>query len=324
MPGGETETGAGEPNEGGLMAEAPDGCAVRHSAGRAAHLEGKRAKGKKIARTPRLPVGICMAMAGMGLMAVSGCRPSGAANRFQDLGAGVSNVTGLRGSLKTRWMGNAVQYQLEMEPIDLLDRTGFDFVIANPPGPLVLHMKLMDSTGYVVCGKDVLFPNDGQAPGQADGKQGQDVMQTAVGDDGKADSLSAQGTLPCTPQQYKQVDYWDFTTNFPTLSEQDELGMRARQLKARQKAEEEKAREQQKRGPGDFYLVGDDQAAGYDASHTVLRTQLNRTFLVGGQGQQATASAWAGNGTLFRYKCDPHSRCVLTGGGRSLSVTELE
>jgi hypothetical protein len=322
MPGGETGTGAHGPGRGNSMTGAPAGRAAEDPAGLPVGPEPG-----KPAIFPRLSAGLVMAAAaGICLIAASGCKSSAGPAPFQDLGAGVSNVTGLKGSLKARWAGNAAQYQLEIEPISPLESAGFSYVMANPPGPLVLHMKLMDATGYAVCGKDVLFPFDRSRPGEAERERGQDLLQATTGDDGKVVSLSAQGILPCTAEQYRQADYWDFSTNFPTLAEQDELRRRAAALKARQEAQRRAAEDRQKAGSSAFYMEGDDQAAGYDAARKVLETQLSRSFLVAGQGQQTTASLWASDGILFRYKCDQHSRCVLTsaGGRQSLSVTALQ
>ena len=267
------------------------------------------------------------ALAGTLLIGLSGCHMAPSPDEFQELGAGVSNVTGLKGHLKARWQGNAAQYVLEIEPISLLQKPGFSYVMANPPGPLVLHMKLMDKAGYTVCGKDVLFPyGPSSKPGAGSGEADRDLLQSTLGDDGKVVSLSTQGILPCTPDQYKQVDYWDFTTNFPTVDQQDALRKRAAELKARQEAQERAALERQKAGPSDFYTEGEDQVAAYDSSRKILRTQLSRSFLVNSGPGQETASLWASNEALFRYKCDQRSRCVLiSGGGRqSMLVTALQ
>ena len=102
-------------------------------------------------------------------------------------------------------------------------------------------MKLLDATGFAVCGKDILFPFDAASPGEQDRERGHDILQSSPGDDGKVMAVSAQGTLPCTAAQYKQIVYWDFSTNFPTLAEQDELMKQPAQLKARQEAQKRAA-----------------------------------------------------------------------------------
>lgn len=319
----ETEAETGEPGGAEVAAEVTTGQVVRLYAGQAAPPEVA-----KPAFSPRLLVAALAIAAVVGLifLGIVRSRLAGGPTAFQDLGAGISNATGLRGSLKARWQGRTAQYQLEISPIDPLQSAGFSYVAANPPEPLFIHMKLLDATGFAVCGKDVLFPFDSASPGEAGRERGQDILQSSIGEDGKVVSLSAQGSLPCTPQQYKQVVYWDFSTNFPSLSEQTELMNHSAQLKARREAEKRAAQARQRAPRSAFYMEGDDRITGYDAAHKLLATRLNRNFLVSGPSQQSMASLWAGSGVLFHYKCDQHSHCLLTraGGGQSLSVTVLQ
>lgn len=277
---------------------------------------------------PRLfLIGIGAAVvAGLVLYGVARAKSTTGPVAFQDLGAGISNATGLRGNLKARWQGSAAQYQLEIEPIDPLQSAGFSYVAANPPQPLSIHMKLLDATGFAVCGKDVLFPFDPASPGEKDRERGQDMLQSSVGDDGKVISLSAQGTLPCTPAQYKQVVYWDFSTDFPALAEQDSLMKQTAQLKSRQEMQRHAALIRLRTPRSAFYMEGDDRMVGYDASRDVLESRLNRIFLVTGSGPQSMANLWANSSALFHYKCDQRSHCMLTraGGAQRLSVTLLQ
>lgn len=321
MPGVETEAGAGVATEAGAADRGTMGRVVQMYA--ADQTEPVR----QPARSPRLLVMLGLAaVAALCLLAALHLKSAPAGPpAFQDLGAGISNATGLRGSLKTRWQGQGVQYQLEIKPIDPLQSAGFSYVAANPPGPLFLHIKLLDATGYAVCGKDVLFPYGPSSPGEAARERGQDVLQSALDENDKVASLSTQGTLACTPEQYKQADYWDFSTNFPSLAGQDALMRHAAELKARQEASKRAALERQKESRSGFYLEGDDQVMGYDAARGVLQSRL-RNYLVTGAEQQAAASQWASNGVLFRYKCDQHSHCMLgrAGGAQVLSVTALQ
>lgn len=264
------------------------------------------------------------AMIGLGVFVGVRAKSSASPGAFQDLGAGVSTATGLQGNLKARWQDKGAQYELKIEPIDPLQSDGFSYVVGNPPAPLSIHVKLLDATGFAVCGKDVLFPFDG--PGEQDRERGQDVLQSSVGADGKVMAVTAQGTLPCTAAQYKQIVYWDLSTNFPTLAEQDELMNQTSQLKARQDSHKRAARLRQKAQRSAFYTEGDDRVTGYDAPRKILETGLGRDFLVSGSAGQSTASAWAANSVLFHYRCDQRSRCVLThaGGTESLSVFALQ
>lgn len=259
------------------------------------------------------------AIMGLVLLVVVRAKSSATPGVFQDLGAGISNAAGLRGSLKARWQDKAAQYQLAFEPLDPLQSAGFSYVVAHPPAPLFLHLKLLDGTGFTLCGKDILFSFDG--PGEKERERGQDIFQASPGDDGTVIKVTAQGTLPCTAEQYKQIVYWDFSTNFPTLAEQDELMTHVGRLNARQEAQR-RAALRQKAQRSAFYTEGDDRVTGYDAQRRLLQTGLGRNFLVTGSAAQSTASVWAANSALFHYRCDQRSRCVLThaGGTESLSV----
>lgn len=256
------------------------------------------------------------ALVGAALFGVVRAKSSSAPVAFQDLGAGISNATGLRGNLKARWQNKTAQYELSIEPIDPLQSAGFSFVTANPPSPLFIHVKLLDATGFALCGKDILFPFSG--PGEPDRERGQDVFQNSIGDDGKVTAVTAQGTFPCSPQQYKQIVYWDLSTNFPTLAEQDDLMKNPAQTKAQQQSRATSLR--RKRPRSDFYTEGDDRVIGYDAQRKLLETGL-RSFLVSGSAGQSTANLWASDSVLFHYKCDQHSRCVLTHAGGMDSLT---
>lgn len=266
-----------------------------------------------------------LGIVGLGVFLAARSKSAAAPQPFQDLGAGISNATGLRGSLQARWQGNAAQYQIKFEPIDPLQSAGFSYVVANPPAPLSIHVKLLDATGFAVCGKDILFPFDAGSTDEQSRERGQDVFQSVLGDDGKVAAVTAQGSLPCTPGQYKQIVYWDLTTNFPTLAEQDDLMNHTAELKAKQEAQKRAALQRKKTPRSAYYTEGDDKATGFDAARRILQTGLGRSLLVSGAGQ-ATAAAWAANGALFHYRCDQRSHCVLThaGGASSLSVSVLQ
>lgn len=277
----------------------------------------------------RVPPVLLLLLLGMGLVIVvtvmvrAHIQSAAAPAEFQDLGAGISNATGLRGSLRARWQDNTAQYQLKIEPIDPLESAGFSYVAAHPAEPLFLHMKLLDASGFAVCGKDVLFPFDPASPGEKDRERGQDMLQSAVGDDGKVMAMSAQGTLPCTAAQYKQIVYWDFTTNFPTLEAQEALMKQTGRVKVRQEARKRVALRRRRAPRSAFYTEGDDRVTGYDAQRGLLETGLGRSFVVSGAAAQAAAGAWAANSVLFHYKCDQRSRCVLSHAGGTDALTVM-
>lgn len=275
---------------------------------------------------------------------------SNAAAQFQDLGAGISRATGLRGDLSIRWQGKA-EYKLKFVPLDPLQSAGFSFVASNPPQPLWMNIRLLDPTGFALCSKQIFFPfdpasvasgrsrteSDGgkaapgdlggmakltvlQAQGQP-GKPGEDIFQNQLADDGKVAAFTAQGQLPCTADLYKHVSYWDFTTNFPTLGEQDALMKDREDAKARAAAAARAAqrRKSARRYRSAFFQEGDDRVSAYDPSNGVLQVGPGRSFLVSGQGDRAAANSWAANNALVHYRCDQYATCSITrAGGRGV------
>ena len=271
---------------------------------------------------------------------------------FQDLGAGISNSTGLKGNLQVRW-NTSGQYQLKIEPIDPLQSAGFSFVTADPPWPLSINFRLLDATGFALCSKEVLFhfnPANAAALGGADAagtaksasgappqqpemqksesdrEKGKDIFQSTTGDDGKIIAVNSQGALPCTEDQYRAASYWDFSTNFPTLAEQETL-LNASENKARlAAARAAMLRKNAGRMAASFTAEGYDAVSGFDPVRGVIEARLGRNFLVTRAADRATATAWANASALFHYKCDQRSRCALThsGGGETIFVTALQ
>ncbi|HET6170750.1 MAG TPA: hypothetical protein VFE01_11245 [Terracidiphilus sp.] len=275
---------------------------------------------------------------------------------YDDLGAGVSNASGLKGHLITRWKGQA-QYQLDMGPIDPREGPGFARVLDDPPQPLSINIRILDSSGFALCGKEILlpyYPGGAGAPGTAglqpdaaaslssnarkqmedrqanlellqvqeqDRERGKDVFQNKLGSEGEVASMSAQGVLPCSADQYKHFDYWDFSTNFPTMDQQDELLKHPRKTKAQQAAEERRAAHHAAKPQSAFYIEGDDTVSGYDTSSGALETSENRVFYIGRKSDQSAAAAWASSFAHIHYKCDQHATCALQRAGTSTVIT---
>jgi hypothetical protein len=239
---------------------------------------------------------------------------------FQDLGAGISNASGLKGSLQVRWQGNTAQYELKFEPLGPLQAQGFSFIAANRPLPINVNVRILDATGFALCEKSVAFPFGSTGVGS------KDVFQNFIGKDGKVSAVNAQGLLPCTEDQFRQASYWDFATNFPTTAEQQSLMHKSSAAQARLEAERRAAQLRRQRSQSTATYMGDNRVVDYDSSRGVLEAGLGRDFLVLRASDRAAASAWAANGTLFHYKCDQRSRCMLTraGGGETISVMALQ
>ena len=276
-----------------------------------------------------------------------------------DMGPGVVQAAGLRGHLTTRWDGDRktgrLVYQLHVESMEDRWQPGFSRAILSSPQPLSVNIRLLDGTGFALCGKEIPFHFDARnaqvqvpmpAAVDSNGKrlsavqrtaayqaarqsalaqmqataavreQGKDVFQNALGQDGTVTAVNVQGSLPCSPDQYQKASYWDMNTNFPTLDEQAVLlDPRAAALKA--KASESTARKKASNKPQTgFVFQGDERVTEYDAARGQLWTQ-GRTFRIDRMVGQATAMAWANNNTLIHYRCDQQANCALTAPGGS-------
>ena len=183
-----------------------------------------------------------------------------------DMGPGIVAASGLRGHLTTRWDGGRkdgkLVYQLHVEPMEDRWQEGFSRAVLEPPQPLLINIRLLDATGFALCGKEIPFhfnpqnvrvqvpatpligPNGKKLTATernaayqsarqnviaqmqtaaAARENGKDVFQSQTGPDGLVTAANVQGTLPCSPDQYQKASYWDMNTNFPTLDEQAAL-----------------------------------------------------------------------------------------------------
>ena len=192
-----------------------------------------------ISPAPRKPAGafnmlvigiVVLGVIGVILYAINRPKPK---KDFDDWGQGVYDAAGLRGHLVTRWVGKP-QYKVEITPIDPRENEGFAMVTGQPPAPISFNIRLLDSSGFALCGKEILLPynpdgtvapslepprSKGEAERQAQAlaawqaqnakelqrENGHDVFQNHIGPDGKVDAINAQGVLPCSPEQYKHV-----------------------------------------------------------------------------------------------------------------------
>lgn len=271
-----------------------------------------------------------------------------------DRGMAVFHAADLRGHMVTRWNGKA-QYQLKIDPVDPEEKAQFAYAAANPPGPMYVNIRMLDQAGFALCGKQVLFaydparnaaapiPSAGRraskrvaeriAREQAEQKaalagaqaqeqtreQGNDIFQNELGDDGSVIAVNVQGSLPCSRDQYKKIDYWDFATNFPTVEEQDALLHHKAQAKAlaeRRAAERRKAA----RTASAFYIEGEDRISLFDASRESLAMGDGKSFYIPGKPDQGTAISWAANSSLIHYKCDQRANCSLKHAGSTTVI----
>ncbi len=260
--------------------------------------------------------------------------------QFQDLGAGVSIADGLQGNLSTRWVGRA-EYQLKFQALKPYEDWAFSYVVAHPPRPLSFHIRLLDSTGFALCNKEIVFPADpsrvtvipvpfpelipkssgsGAAAPGGDGMQafnkGKDIFQDQIGDNGEITAFTAQGILPCTAAQYKQFSYWDFSSNFPTLAEQQAIAMAPILAAERKAAAEREAlrRKLAREYHSAFFLSGDADVHSFDSTSGVVEVATGQRFRILNKGNTALANKWANDNVQVHYKCDQYATCQLSDG----------
>ena len=264
---------------------------------------------------------------------------------FQALGAGVSNVDGLRGHLATRWVKRA-EYQLSFQALNPYEDSAFSYVVAHPPRPIAFHIRLLDATGFALCSKEIVFPADPSRiqvtpvpfpelipkslgmvqPGQPAPltspaaleqlAKGRDVFQEQTGDNGQITALTAQGILPCTPGQYRQFSYWDFSTDFPSLAEQQAIALAPILAAERKAAAEREAlrRKLEREHPSAFYLSGDADVNYYDSTSGVVEVASGQRFRLLNKSNATLAHTWANDDVQVHYKCDQFANCQLTDG----------
>ena len=272
-----------------------------------------------------------------------------------DLGQGILNTSGLRGHLVTRWQDKKAQYQLKIEPIDPRSADGFALVTGSPTQPISISVRVLDASGFALCGKEILLPFDPaktqpnpklpKNKAEADAilaqraadtqrmraaelqrESGRDVFQTIADSNGKIEALWAQGTLPCSPDQYKKFDYWDMGSNFPTLAEQEDLLHQKKGNADQLNLAEIRAYEQKrkalaaKKATSAFYIEGTDRITSYEPARALLSAGPGRSFFIDRKSDQAIVAQWAADLALIQYKCDQHAVCGLRHAGSPATI----
>jgi len=180
-----------------------------------------------------------------------------------------------------------------------------------------------------VCGKQVLLLPDGGKP-----PAGADAAKRVIGIGKRVDALWAEGTLPCSPDQYQQFNYWDFATNFPSVADQDRLlgiapptvapesappETQATANAARPKRAAARLRAA-KKPQSAFFLQGDDRVTAFEPGRNVLTIGPGKSFVVLRATDLQTAAAWAEDAALVHYTCDQHATCALRRSGSGVAV----
>jgi hypothetical protein len=151
---------------------------------------------------------------------------------------------------------------------------------------------------------------------------GKDVFQNQIGPDGQIAAINAQGETPCSAKDYENTSTWSFTSNFPSLAEQDELLKRQEKAQANTERPSAQASATRKRMVAKaavkllpFSIEGDDAIVEFDASNGIVETRWRKSFFVDKTSGAAADSRWQDFPVSIHYKCDRSSDCILVHSG---------
>ncbi len=246
---------------------------------------------------------------------------------YIDLGTSNIPAAGLQGRLVARWLGSAA-YELHVDPIAPQQLSGFSAVVANPPHPLSVSLRLKDASG-VVCRKEILFPYNPQPASGADHPDALQPQKTFAGDtvqnvasaDGTIDEIVVDGPLDCAEKTYGRIAAWDFSSNFPVVADQDDWLKHEQSVAAneRRRAAEIHARALiPKTQPLSAPIEGDDVVVSDNPSRGSVETRAGRVFYFGREGLREAEAGWQVFPVAIHFRCDTKSFCVLTRIGTSI------
>ncbi|MFY9853428.1 MAG: hypothetical protein WAK26_06070 [Terracidiphilus sp.] len=271
-----------------------------------------------------------------------------------DLGAYTSSDTGLKGHLSTKWEKKPL-YRLTIEPSDKSRQEGFALAAEGSPVPLSIEIHLQDEHGAVLCSKEVILkynaeeatapPTSNSNSDAGDADQGddasdqaaqrldraryeanepereldKDIFQNQIAKNGQLVSMHAEGEIPCSKKAYGNIFGWSFSSNFPAITEQDELQKLQDELKekdARLTAEELATRKARAARSATrllpYSMEGDDSIVEFDANHGVIETRGGKTFYFDKASGQGTDPKWEDYPVSIHYRCDRTTSCILT------------
>lgn len=272
-----------------------------------------------------LPILFVLVLGALAVLLIPKLTKSKAPALYVDLGTRRFDSAGLGARLIARWEGSA-GYQLYIDPLDPQQTAGFQAVTVNPPHPVSVVIRLLDSTGAVACQKEVVLP----APAPSAGTSGAstsdalmpmqtttgDTVQNTAGPDGQIAEVTITGGLPCSLKQYQSIAAWEFFTNFPTLDEQDEW------LKHHKLTDAAKGGRSHSSDGGFGFsaralhlpaaIDDDDVIVGDNPSQGTIDTQGGRVFSLGLAGMRNRSAEWQVFPAAVHFHCDKNGACVLT------------
>lgn len=243
---------------------------------------------------------------------------------YVDLGNRRFDPAGLSGRLIVRWEGSA-KYELYIDPVDQEQADGFQTVAVNPPHPLSVQIQLLDAEDVVACQKEVVFPPPLPAGTPIDATQALqpkttttgDVVQDIAGSDGQVGEITVSGPLPCSINTYRQLAGWEFTTNFPTVADQ-EGPLRHSLVLGSPGSSSHSHSTSGWRGIAYVFqrlsapIEGDDVIVGDNPTKGIVDTSGGRVFLVSAAGWRTRTADWQIFPAAVHFRCDKAGACTLT------------
>jgi hypothetical protein len=238
---------------------------------------------------------------------------------------GTSNITGagLQGRLVARWLGSAA-YELRIDPISTTQLAGFSAVADDPPHPLSVTIRFKDASS-IVCQKQILLPFNQQPLADPDHPTtvlpqktfDGDTVQNVVSASGKIAEIIISGPLNCPVKDYKRLEGWDFSSNYPIIAEQGDW---LRHLETVLVDEHHRVAEMRARAliprsvPLAAPIEGDDVIVSDNPSRGSVQTSSGKTFYIGRDALLA-AHGWQVFPVAIHFRCDTRSICTLTRSG---------
>lgn len=255
-----------------------------------------------------------------------------------DMGPVISDGTGLKGYLYIKWE-KTLQYRLTIETIYPEQRAGFALAVGNPPYPLSIEIHLEDNEGVTLCSREIVLKYDARSASTAanppnetpaainyaqrdaveqEREQGKDIFQYQLAPDGKVAALNAQGGIPCSATAYEKTTQWSFSTNFPSIAEQDEVLTRQREGRA-SATQNSAAHNKMAAKPAEklvpFSSEGDDAIVEFNVNSGVIVTSGRKTFFIDKTSAQRASPVWQEYPVNIHFRCSRSSDCTIMHSG---------
>ena len=249
---------------------------------------------------------------------------------YIDLGSSNITAAGLQGRLVARWLGSAA-YEFRIDPVSTTQLAGFSAVVDDPPYPLSVNIRFK-AAANIVCQKQILLPFNQRPladPDHPETIQPQktfdgDTVQNVVSASGKIAEIVISGPMNCPLKEYKLLEGWDFSSNFPNISEQNDWLRRLETALAdeRRRVAQERARALiPKSIPLAAPIEGDDIIVSDNPSRGTVETSTGKTFYIGRDALRAAPTGWQVFPVSIHFHCDTRSFCTLTRPSASTSLS---